>query len=128
LIVLDENFPEGQRQLLRTWRLRIRQIGYEVGRKGMQDYELIPFLHRLRRPTFFTLDNDLHKRQYCHSRYCLVYLDVWQYESAIFLRRFLHHHEFNTDAKRMGTIIRVTHSGLQVWRLHDVDTRFGWTR
>lgn len=104
MIVLDENFPEGQRQLLRGWRIRIRQIGYEIGRKGMEDHELIPFLLKLRRPTFFTLDNDLHKRSYCHSRYCLVYLDVWQYEAASFLRRFLHHREFNTDGKRMGTI------------------------
>ena len=34
MIVLDENFPESQRQLLRGWRFRIHQVGYEVGRKG----------------------------------------------------------------------------------------------
>lgn len=45
MIILDENFPESQRQLLRGWRIHIRQIGYEVGRKGMQDEEeIIPFL------------------------------------------------------------------------------------
>ncbi len=38
MIILDENFPESQRQLLRGWRVPpIRQIGYEVGRSGMQD-------------------------------------------------------------------------------------------
>ena len=44
MIILDENFPESQRQLLRGWRVLIRQMGYEVGRKGMQDEEIIPFL------------------------------------------------------------------------------------
>lgn len=40
MIILDENFPESQRQLLRGWRVPLRQIGYEVGRKGMQDDEI----------------------------------------------------------------------------------------
>ena len=35
MIVLDENFPESQRQLLRGWRYHIHQVGYEVGRKGL---------------------------------------------------------------------------------------------
>ena len=56
MIILDENFPESQRQLLRGWRIPIRQIGYEVGRCGMQDEEIIPFLLQRRRVTFFTLD------------------------------------------------------------------------
>lgn len=45
MILLDENFPESQHQLLRSWRIRPQQIGYEIGRKGMQDEEIIPFLH-----------------------------------------------------------------------------------
>jgi hypothetical protein len=127
LIFLDENFPEGQRQLLRAWRIHIRQVGYEVGRKGMKDHELIPFLLRFRRPTFFTLDRDLLKREFCHSRLCLVYLDVWQYEAALFLRRLLRHRKFDTDAKRLGTVIRVTHTGLWVSRLQKKEEgRFGW--
>lgn len=52
MILLDENFPDSQRQLLRSWRIRPQQIGYETGRKGMQDEEIIPLLHQLRRPTF----------------------------------------------------------------------------
>lgn len=43
MIILDENFPESQRQLLRGWRVPLRQIGYEVGRKGMQDEKILPF-------------------------------------------------------------------------------------
>ena len=56
MIILDENFPESQRQLLRGWRVSLRQIGYEAGRKGMQDDEILPFLRHCRRTTFFTLD------------------------------------------------------------------------
>jgi len=72
MIILDENFPESQRQLLRGWRIPIRQIGYEVGRSGMQDEEIIPFLLQRRRVTFFTLDQGFYKRHFCHARYCLV--------------------------------------------------------
>jgi hypothetical protein len=35
--ILDENVLESQRQLLQKWRVPFRQIGYEVGRKGMKD-------------------------------------------------------------------------------------------
>ena len=31
--LLDENIPEHQRQLLRGWRVLVRQIGVDVGRK-----------------------------------------------------------------------------------------------
>lgn len=34
--VLDENIPDNQRQLLRSWRIHVRQIGHEVGRQGMK--------------------------------------------------------------------------------------------
>ena len=35
--VLDENVPESQRTLLRHKRIAIRQIGVDLGRKGMND-------------------------------------------------------------------------------------------
>lgn len=76
MIILDENFPESQRQLLRSWRIPIRQIGYEIGRKGMKDHEIIPFLHTLSCSTFFTLDLDFYRRSLCHAGYCLVCMDV----------------------------------------------------
>ncbi len=43
---------------------------------------------------------------------------VGQFEMATFVRRVLRHPEFNTQAKRMDTVIRVTRTGLSVWRLH----------
>jgi hypothetical protein len=39
-------------------------------------------------------------------------------EAAIFVRRLLCHREFDTEAKRMAAVIRVSHSGIAVWRLH----------
>jgi len=46
------------------------------------------------------------------------FLAVGRYEAATFIRRLLRHPEFNTQAKRMGTVIRVSHARLKVWRLH----------
>ena len=43
--ILDENIIENQRQLIRRWRIAVRHLGYDVGRQGMQDEEIIPFLH-----------------------------------------------------------------------------------
>jgi hypothetical protein len=125
--VLDENISRVQRQLLRDWRIPIRHIGYEIGRKGMKDDEIISFLLTLRRPTFFTLDWDYFKRTLCHAQYCLVHLDVKRDEAALFARRLLRHREFDTQAKRMGTVIRASHTGLTVWRLHaEKVARFDW--
>ena len=116
--ILDENILESQRQLLRSWRVRVRQIGADIGRKGMKDDEIIPSLLDLRRPTFFTRDLGFYDRKLCHARYCLVCLAVGQYEASAFVRRLLRYPEFSTQAKRMGTVIRVSSAGLQVWRLH----------
>lgn len=106
MIVLDENIPESQRLLLRSWRIRARQIGAEVGRAGMSDDEIIPLLHTLNRPTFFTRDRDFLKPWLCHPAYCIVYLDVGQYEAASFIRRVLRHSALNTRARRMGAVVR----------------------
>ena len=116
--LLDENVPESQRVLLRSRRLALQQIGRDVGRSGMKDDEIIPLLHQLDKPTFFTLDSDFYDRQLCHNRYCLVHLDVEEDLVAEYIRRLLRHREFNTKAKRMGRIIRASVSGLAVWRAH----------
>lgn len=126
MIVLDENIPESQRLLLRSWRIRARQIGAEVGRAGMSDDEIIPLLHTLNRPTFFTRDRDFLKPWLCHPAYCIVYLDVGQYEAASFIRRVLRHPTLNTRAKRMGAVVRAGHARLTVWRRDQSLVRIGW--
>ena len=93
----------------------------------MKDDEIIPFLLTLQCPTFFTLDWDYFKRGLCHARYCLVFLAVKRDESAVFIRRLLRHPEFDTQARRMGTVVRVSHTGLEVWRLHaEKPVHFDW--
>ena len=125
--VLDENISVIQRQLLQNWHVPVRHIGYEIERKGMKDDEIIPFLLTLHRPTFFTLYWDYFKRDLCHARYCLVHLDVRRDESAIFIRRLLHHEEFDTQAKRMGAVIRVSYGRVIAWRLDaQKEASFSW--
>jgi hypothetical protein len=125
--ILDENIPKQQRQLLESWRIRTQQIGFNVGRRGMQDDEIIIFLQRLSHPTFFTRDEDFYERRLCHARYSLVYMEVDKYEAAFFVRRLLHHSKFNTQTKRMGAVICVSAAGLSVWRLREEnETRLGW--
>jgi hypothetical protein len=115
--ILDENILKNQRQLLRSWRIRVHQIGHDIGRKGLQDEEIVRLLVRLRRSTFFTRDLGFYDHRLCHARYCVVCLAVDKYEAAVFVRRLLSHRTLNTQAKRMGTVIRVTHRGLSVRRL-----------
>lgn len=127
MIILDENTPEGQRLLLRRKRVRARQIGYDIGRDGMKDEAIIPLLHQLDRPTFFTRDKDFCARRLCHDAYCLVHLDVRDVEIAEYARRVLRHKAFNTKAKRMGAVVRAGTDGLSVWRIHETaETHLDW--
>ncbi|MBI3949051.1 MAG: hypothetical protein HY314_01145 [Acidobacteria bacterium] len=110
--ILDENIDFYQIQRLKAWKIHFRQIGVEVGRSGMRDRnEIIPRLHTLRRPTFFTRDHDFYHPTLRHAGYCLVYLDVEFDEAADFIRRFLRHKAFRTQAQRMGKVIRLRHMG-----------------
>ncbi|MEM7117571.1 MAG: DUF5615 family PIN-like protein [Chloroflexota bacterium] len=127
--ILDENIPRNQRELLNSWRIPIRQIGHDISRKGIQDDEIIPFLHQQTRATFFTRDSDFFDRKLCHQRYCLVFMDVGRYEAASFVRRLLRHPDLNTQAKSMGTVIRTSHTGLLVYRLHSgIPLSFHWPK
>jgi len=59
--------------------------------------------HLIRQPT---RDDDFYDCNLCHAGYCLVYLAVRKNEVAIFMRWILHYKEFDTGAKRMGSVIR----------------------
>lgn len=116
MIILDENIIVPEQDRLRGWRIRSQRIGGDVGWKGMKDQnDVIPLLHSLRRPTFFTRDHDYHNRALLHAGYCLVCLDVDFDEVAEYVRRFLRHKSFRTQAQRMGKVVRVRHSGLSWW-------------
>jgi hypothetical protein len=69
----------------------------------------------LRQPTLFTRDHDFYKPSLLHPGYCLVLLDVAFDEVADYVRRFLRHRSFRTQAQRMGKVVRVRHSGVSWW-------------
>jgi hypothetical protein len=117
--VLDENIPDSQRALLRSKRVAVRQIGQDLGRKGMKDDELIAMLHQLDRPTLFTLDSDFYERRLCHQGYCLVHLAVEDEAVAEYVRRVLRHRELSTKANRMGRVMQVAPAGLASWRVRE---------
>jgi hypothetical protein len=116
--ILDEQILENQRQLLKSWRIPVRQIGYDIGRKGLKDNEIIPLLLKFRKPTFFTLDFDFFESHLCHAKYAIVCMDIRKHESAVYIRRLLRHPAFDTAAKRMGKVIRLSSLRMGVWRLH----------
>ncbi len=93
----------------------------------MQDESIIPFLHQLRRPTFFTLDIGFYKRDLCHAGYCLVCMAVKKQEAAVYIQRVLRHPEFRTQARRMGAVVRASSAGIMMWRLHaEKETFLKW--
>jgi hypothetical protein len=127
VILLDENVIESQRLLLRSWRIRVRQLGLEVEHPGLKDDEVIPLLHWLHPVTFFTRDLGFFQRGPAHRGYCLVCLEVGESEVASFIRRVLRHPMLNTEAKRLGKVIRVSHSGLIVWSVDQrAENRLAW--
>jgi hypothetical protein len=117
VIILDENIVDAQRLLLESWNVAARQIGLDVGRKGLEDEEIVVLLRRLRQPTFFTRDLGFYAPQLRHQHYAIVVAAVGQYELAAFVRRFLRHPEFDTHAKRGGKIMRIASSGIAWWQL-----------
>lgn len=84
--VLDENIIAPERERWREWRIHFRSMGEEVGR-GMKDQnEIIPLLHALRQPTFFTRGHDSYRPTLRHLGYYLVYLEVEADETAKYIR------------------------------------------
>ena len=122
--ILDEDISVLERDRLRVRKIHFRQIGFEIGRFGMKDRDdIIPLLHTLRRPTFFTRDHGFYHPSLIHSAYCLVYLDVAFDEIAEFIRRFLRHPAFRTQAQRMGKIVRVHHNGVSHRQVHEKEAQ-----
>jgi hypothetical protein len=127
MIVLDENIPEDQRLLLKSWRIRVHQIGRDVGQAGFKDeQQVIPLLLRLRRPTFFTRDSGFFDAGFCHTGYAIVCLSVGADEAASFVRRVLRQPTCNTKAKRLGRLMRVSQLGIRVLRADGQEEIIAW--
>jgi hypothetical protein len=95
----------------------------------MKDGEILVLLRQHRNITFFTRDADFYLPKLRHRRYCLVVMSVGQNEAATFVRRFLRHPDFDTQMKRLGRVVRVSHAGISVRRLRSqAETYAVWSR
>ena len=74
--------------------------------KELSRQELVARLH----------DQDFFQKELCHPAYCLLYLDVCADDAAEYVRRFLQHPRFDTQAKRMGVVARAHHEGIEFWQ------------
>lgn len=128
MIILDENIDLIRRRELLRWKIHVRQIGLEVGQAGMKDRnDIIPLLHSLRHPTLLTRDADFYHPQLRHPGYCLACFDVALAETAHYIRRFLRHPAFRTQAQRMGKVARVHASGITCWQVGaDESSKLDW--
>ena len=118
MIILDHNIPEDQAQRLRRRRVRFRQIGFEVGRPEWDDQqEILRFLHATKQITFFTRDLGFFRASWRHANYCLVVLTVPVLETAHYVSNLLRHPRFNTRAKRIGKVIKVSTKNLTFWQI-----------
>jgi hypothetical protein len=113
LTLLDENMPHA-RQMIR-FGIALRQVGFEWGRKGMSDEEILAALRRQRRTTFLTCDQGLYRRENCHPTYCVALLAVPPADVVDYARRFLRHPRFRKFASRQGKVVRVQPTGITCW-------------
>ena len=106
--ILDANIEA--ENLFRLRRpLKVKQIGVHFLSGDTDDERIIDLLGRLKTPTFITKDcKDFYKRRRLDKRYCIICVDVHRTEFVSTVRKIFRHPLFNTVAKRMGKVIRVT--------------------
>lgn len=126
--ILDENIDAIAREQLRSLKVHFRHIGSDIGRSGMKDLnDVIPLLHNLRNPTFFTRDEDFYSQSLVHAGYCLVHLDVLSSQSAEYIARLLRHKSFRKNVDRIGKVIRLRRSGLSYREVNsERERRLAW--
>jgi hypothetical protein len=115
VLLLDENITVPAAKQLRRWRIPVRSITDHCAARGTADADLVPILHRLAQPTFFTHDWDFWAPELCHPGYCIVHLAMEDTEAADYIRRFLGHPKFDTIAKRLGKVVQARQTGLFVY-------------
>jgi hypothetical protein len=117
--IFDENFPAPVVESIQRKVRSVAQVGVNWGEAGWLDVEqILPHLHRSK-ATFHTLDVGFFKRRYAHRDYCLVYYDVPEAKLADWVLRFVRHPQFNTHAKRLGRVVKVTPLKMACWEIHE---------
>ena len=102
-------------RLIKTPKLHLGDTGVACALLGMDTHALARD-----RPTLGQLIETFvlqELRRLCHNRYCLIYVDADKNEVAAFVRRLSPHPACDTQAKRAGSVIRVSSAGLWMWRL-----------
>lgn len=117
-LVLDDQLDVVK--VLRALRRRTTAIRLQELRPGehILDDRVPEILLTCHEPTFITIDSDFFKPRLCHSRYCIVYVDVdfrRQQEIPRLLRQLFRHARFKSHAQRMGKIIQLTQAGVSYW-------------
>lgn len=97
--------------------IKLQQIGIELEMKGIQDEDIIRFLHTLKGSTFFSWDSDFYQSKLLHSSYCLVFLDCPKSSITDLIKIFLKLDFFDTKAKRMGKVIKLSTSFIKCYEL-----------
>jgi len=106
--ILDANIDAPEVEQLRR-RLKAKKIGLRFLPAHASDEQIIGLLRRLKTPTFITQDcKDFYMSRRCDKKYCIICLDVPDDLVAVTARKIYRHPQFNTAAKRMGKVIRVT--------------------
>jgi hypothetical protein len=114
--ILDELTLKRTYLQLQQWGISVDKIGQGFGQAGWSDEQIRHELHGSGK-TFHTRDRGYYKAKHCHATYCLVIYDVAANEMAEYIRKFLRHPQFNTHAKRLGKVIKVTPTHIEYWEV-----------
>ena len=114
--VLDADVRQQDYQALRR-RFSMVKVGDGFGYPSISDSDIRRELHHSKQ-TFHTQDLDFYHPRYRHPTYCLVFYGVEDQDFASCVQRFLCHPQFNTRAKRMGKVVRVTLEQIEVGEFH----------
>ncbi|MBC8233626.1 hypothetical protein H8E77_29110 [bacterium] len=109
--------------------LKVKQIGVHFLPGSADDERIISLLSRLKTPTFITWDcKDFYHRRRLDKRYCIICslrspttssygVDIHRTEFVSVVRKIFRHPLFNTVAKRMGKVIRVTSTHINYFEI-----------
>ena len=74
MYLLDENITKDQRELLKKWRFRVKQVGIDFENKGIKDEQIITLLQQIKGVLFITRDIDFSKKNFVISIIVLCFL------------------------------------------------------
>jgi hypothetical protein len=125
MIVLDEQLSnETLKMAIARWHKgQVTFIKLLRSRTLINDDEIPALLRRLKQPTFVTINwPDFWKKLPVNHHYCLICFAIdldRRNEIPSLLRQVLKLKQFNTKARRMGVVMRVTKKAVHYYRIND---------